>query len=196
GRTCRSSSRDRARGGRIARHEWLTEGLWLVLFRQGIGSGVFCRSPARLGFDLRRSREAPSSASNSGWRKKEGACAHAHAPQFEENSHRAHSLRSTPVHGKRGSESTVPNVVVGTSAYAHGCDHIQKEPVMSKNTKQNKHDRAVDMTFPASDPVAHGEPTGTEKPPRPPDRHAPRITREQIEQAQRGEGQKRPPRRP
>jgi hypothetical protein len=56
---------------------------------------------------------------------------------------------------------------------------------MSKDAKQRKHDRAVDMTFPASDPVAHGQPTGTEKPRRPADRHATLITREQIEQ--RGE---------
>ena len=67
---------------------------------------------------------------------------------------------------------------------------------MSKNAKQDKHDRAVDMTFPASDPVAHGEPTGTEKPRRPVDRRAPLITREQIEQAQRGEGHKDRTKRP
>jgi hypothetical protein len=67
---------------------------------------------------------------------------------------------------------------------------------MSKNTKQRKHDRAVDMTFPASDPIAHGKPTGTEKPRGPLDRRAPRITREQIEQAQRGEGHKHRAKRP
>ena len=61
---------------------------------------------------------------------------------------------------------------------------------MSKKTKHSKHDMAVDMTFPASDPVASGKPTGTEEPCRPADRKAPVITREQIEQAQRGEGHK------
>jgi hypothetical protein len=61
---------------------------------------------------------------------------------------------------------------------------------MSKDAKQRKHDRAVDMTFPASDPVAQGKPTGTEKPRRPVDRKAPVITREKIEQARRGEDHK------
>ena len=59
---------------------------------------------------------------------------------------------------------------------------------MSKDAKQRKHDKAVDMTFPASDPVAQGEPTGTEEPRRPVDRKAPVTTREEIEQARRGEG--------
>ena len=57
---------------------------------------------------------------------------------------------------------------------------------MSTDAKQRKHDRAVDMTFPASDPVAQGKPTGTEKPRRPVDRKAPATTREEIEQARRG----------
>jgi hypothetical protein len=56
--------------------------------------------------------------------------------------------------------------------------------------KEKKHDKAVDMTFPASDPTAHGKPTGTEAPCRPTDREAPKITKEQIEQAQRGDGHK------
>lgn len=54
-------------------------------------------------------------------------------------------------------------------------------------SKDKKHDKAVDMTFPASDPVAHSTPTSTELPARPADRKAPAITREQIEQAQRGD---------
>jgi hypothetical protein len=74
--------------------------------------------------------------------------------------------------------------------------NIQKELAMGKDTKQRKHDRAVDMTFPASDPVAHEKPTGTEKPRRPADRRAPLITREQIEQAQRGVGHKHRTKRP
>ena len=73
----------------------------------------------------------------------------------------------------------------------------RRDLAMSKeDAKQRKHDSAVDMTFPASDPIAHGKPTGTEKPRRPADRHAPLITREQIEQAQRGEGHKHRTKRP
>jgi hypothetical protein len=56
--------------------------------------------------------------------------------------------------------------------------------------KDKKVDKAVDMTFPASDAPAHGKATSTEPPRRPVDRKAPSITREQIEQAQRGDGHK------
>jgi hypothetical protein len=60
-------------------------------------------------------------------------------------------------------------------------------------SKQDKNkdadvDKAVDMTFPASDAPAHGNATGTEPPARPVDRKAPAITKDQIERAQRGEG--------
>lgn len=58
------------------------------------------------------------------------------------------------------------------------------------NDKDKKHDKEVDMTFPASDPTAHGKATAHEPPARPIDRQAPKITKEQIEQAQRGEGHK------
>jgi hypothetical protein len=61
---------------------------------------------------------------------------------------------------------------------------------MDKAKKEKKVDKAVDMSFPASDATAHGKPTSTEPPARPINRKAPRITREQIEQAQRGEGHK------
>lgn len=61
---------------------------------------------------------------------------------------------------------------------------------MATKSKDQKHDQAVDMTFPASDATAHGTATGTEPPTRPVDRKAPIITREQIEQAERGEGHK------
>jgi hypothetical protein len=61
---------------------------------------------------------------------------------------------------------------------------------MSKRAKEEKHDDAVDMTFPASDATAHGRPTSTEKPRRPVDRKAPVVTRQEIEQARRGEGHK------
>ena len=52
-------------------------------------------------------------------------------------------------------------------------------------------DEAVDMTFPASDATAHGRPTSTEPSRRPADRKAPVITKEQIDEAQRGKGHKR-----
>ena len=56
--------------------------------------------------------------------------------------------------------------------------------------KEKNVDKAVEMTFPASDPTTHGKTTGTEPPCRPVDRKAPEISKEQIEQAQRGEGHK------
>ena len=56
--------------------------------------------------------------------------------------------------------------------------------------KDKKVDKAVDMTFPASDAPAHSKPTATETPKRPSDREAPPITREQVERARRGEGHK------
>ena len=59
-----------------------------------------------------------------------------------------------------------------------------------KTEKDKKVDKAGDLSFPASDATAHGKPTGTEPPSRPQDRKAPRISKEQIDQAQRGEGHK------
>jgi hypothetical protein len=58
----------------------------------------------------------------------------------------------------------------------------------TKKHKERKIDSAVDMSFPASDAPAHGKATSTEPPRRPADRKAPVITKEAIEQAQRGEG--------
>jgi hypothetical protein len=63
-----------------------------------------------------------------------------------------------------------------------------KEVFMSEDPNHGKHDSAVDMSFPASDPVARGTPTGTEEPRRPVDRKPPIITREQIEHARRSKG--------
>ena len=60
----------------------------------------------------------------------------------------------------------------------------------TKTRKEHKIDKSVDMTFPASDPTAHGNATGTEPPRRPADRKAPHVTKEQIDQAQRGDGHK------
>ena len=48
--------------------------------------------------------------------------------------------------------------------------------------------KAVEKTFPASDPVTVGKPTGTEPAKRPVDRKPPVITKEQVEAAERGEG--------
>ena len=59
-----------------------------------------------------------------------------------------------------------------------------------KKETEKKVDRAVDMTFPASDPIATGKATSTEPPKRPKDRQAPVISKEEIEQAQRGSGHK------
>jgi len=56
--------------------------------------------------------------------------------------------------------------------------------------KDEKIDKAGKMTFPASDPPASGKSTGTEPARKPVDREAPAITKEQIEQARRGEGHK------
>jgi hypothetical protein len=59
-----------------------------------------------------------------------------------------------------------------------------------KHRDEDRLDQSVEMTFPASDPAAHGGATGTEPPYRPVDREPPQITAEQIEQARRGEGHK------
>ena len=61
----------------------------------------------------------------------------------------------------------------------------------SKKQEQDKKvDEAVARTFPASDPTATGKATSTEPPKRPKDRKAPLISKEEIEQAQRGDGHK------
>ena len=60
-----------------------------------------------------------------------------------------------------------------------------------KKEAEKKVDKAVDMTFPASDPVATGGATSTEPPTRPKDRKPPLLRKEEIEQARRGDGHKR-----
>lgn len=57
-----------------------------------------------------------------------------------------------------------------------------------KQEKEKKIDDAIKETFPASDPVAAGEATGTEPAKRPVDRKPPVISKEEIEQAQKGQG--------
>ena len=59
-----------------------------------------------------------------------------------------------------------------------------------KKEKDKKVDKSVDMSFPASDAPARGKATSTEPPARPVDRDAPAITKEQIDQARRGDGHK------
>ena len=60
---------------------------------------------------------------------------------------------------------------------------------MPKDDKKSKKlDEAIERTFPASDPVNVGTPTGTEPSGKPVDRAPPLITKEQIDAAQRGEG--------
>jgi len=51
--------------------------------------------------------------------------------------------------------------------------------------KQKQLDRALDMTFPASDPPASHGATGTEPPRRPAGREAPAISRDAINKAAR-----------
>jgi hypothetical protein len=57
--------------------------------------------------------------------------------------------------------------------------------------QERKIDKAVDMSFPASDPIATGGATSTEPPKRPTDRRPPIISKEDIERAQRGSDHKR-----
>ena len=60
---------------------------------------------------------------------------------------------------------------------------------MSEDDKKfKKLDDVIEKTFPASDPVNVGTPTGTEPSGNPMDRAPPLITKEQIDAAQRGEG--------
>jgi hypothetical protein len=48
---------------------------------------------------------------------------------------------------------------------------------------EKKIDRALDMTFPASDPPLFGDATGTEKPARPVGRRAPVVRKDDVEAA-------------
>jgi len=63
---------------------------------------------------------------------------------------------------------------------------------MNEHAKKHdkKVDRSVDMSFPASDPPAHSSPTSTEPPKSRIDRKPPVISKEQIKQAQAGDGHK------
>lgn len=53
---------------------------------------------------------------------------------------------------------------------------------------EEKIDKAIEKTFPASDPPATGKPTSTEPSKRPKDRHPPVISKEEIEHARQGKG--------
>lgn len=57
-----------------------------------------------------------------------------------------------------------------------------------KRREDEKVDRAIRDTFPASDPAATGKATSTEPAGRPKDRQPPVITKEEIEDAKRGKG--------
>ncbi len=59
-----------------------------------------------------------------------------------------------------------------------------------QSAKEDKIDKAVKETFPASDTPRFGDATGTEPQNKPTDRQAPVIHKEDIEAAQRGEGHK------
>ena len=59
--------------------------------------------------------------------------------------------------------------------------------------KQKKVDKALDMTFPASDPPASGKVTGTEPPARPSGRQAPIISKDDLEAAAGGEARRQDP---
>jgi hypothetical protein len=59
---------------------------------------------------------------------------------------------------------------------------------MNDKRKEKEVDKAVDMTFPASDPPARSKPTSTEPPARPVDRKPRVIRKEEIERARRGAG--------
>jgi hypothetical protein len=61
------------------------------------------------------------------------------------------------------------------------------EPMRER--KQKKVDKALDMTFPASDPPASNQSTGTETPGRPTSRQAPIVSKDDIDAAA---GAKRP----
>jgi hypothetical protein len=68
------------------------------------------------------------------------------------------------------------------------------KPKNSKNKRDNgqpreaKIDEAIRETFPASDPIAAGDATGTEPPKRSADHKAPIISDDDIEQARQGKG--------
>jgi hypothetical protein len=53
----------------------------------------------------------------------------------------------------------------------------------ARKSREGRLDDAVEMTFPASDPVASGHATGTEPPRRSSDRRAPIVSKEDIERA-------------
>ena len=82
--------------------------------------------------------------------------------------------------------TSVPEFVADCAAAPP--DTIVKRNPMTGPKHRSKLDKAVDMTFPASDPTATAGATGTEPSRRPVDRKPPVITREQIEAAESDEG--------
>jgi len=55
--------------------------------------------------------------------------------------------------------------------------------MQNESRKSRQLDAALEMMFPASDPPAIGEPTGTEPPRRPVDRRTPQISKGQVDAA-------------
>jgi hypothetical protein len=66
----------------------------------------------------------------------------------------------------------------------HSGDKARKRG--SKADVEEKLDRAVEMTFPASDPPLPGNPTGNERASQPQGRQAPLISREDVQRARSG----------
>lgn len=63
---------------------------------------------------------------------------------------------------------------------------VPRRTQSARQHSDKKIDKAVEMTFPASDPVTAGKATGTEAASRPTDRHAPLITKEDVDRASAG----------
>jgi hypothetical protein len=72
------------------------------------------------------------------------------------------------------------------SHYKHREHGPPPRPDARKTRRDGKLDKAVEQTFPASDPPTPGHATGNEKPSRPTDRQAPVISKEDIERARAG----------
>jgi hypothetical protein len=70
-------------------------------------------------------------------------------------------------------------------------DPAEGDPGKAKTAREKAIDRAVEMTFPASDAAAPGHATSTEPPMRPANRQAPVISKDDIEAAAKGTGHAR-----
>jgi hypothetical protein len=76
---------------------------------------------------------------------------------------------------------------------AEGSRENAERTAAGRESCEEKIDEAVEMTFPASDPIAPGHATGTEPAVRPADRRAPVVSKEDVERAAtRRDGSARP----